>query len=486
MINTRRLFICSCIALVTSAFTFSIHGDILQEMGKAFGFDQTQNGSLGLGRFWGMAASMLIGGFICDYLGVKRVLFVALGCHLVGAAGIVFAKSILGASVTPDTAQYWLLAFFFILGCGNGMTEVGINPLVATLYPNDKTHFLNILHAWWPGGLIIGGLLAVFVRNVVFGGEAGVQSQSATLLFGSIPLWQASLMLIFVPAFIYGFILIGSEFPVTERVESGVSTMEMCKEAIRPAFLFWAFCMLLTASTELGPQNWQNSVMASKLSVPYAGTLILVYTSGLMFVLRHFAGPLAHRISPIGILTVSAILSFIGLYLLSLATTVVTAFAFATIFGLGIAYFWPTMLGVTSERFPKGGALTLSLMGTAGNISVGLSIFVMGGIVDHYNVQSVEKDDPVLGKSVFMYDKEGKPVALDEAKINQIEKGTPASEVVQRAKQEGFSEAFRWVAKYVTLPLIFIFAAIGLMNRMRGGYRAIHIHEAMGKMATPE
>jgi MFS family permease len=484
MINTRRLFICSCIALVTSAFTFSIHGDILQEMGAGFKFDQTQNGSMGLARFWGMAASMLIGGFICDYLGMKRVLFVALGCHLAGTAGIVFAKSILGTANT-GAFQNWLMVFFFILGCGNGMTEVGINPLVATLFPNDKTHFLNILHAWWPGGLIIGGLLAVFVRNVVFEGKGGVESQEPFLLFGSVPLWQASLSLIFVPAIIYGFILIGSEFPVTERVESGVSTLDMCKEAIRPAFLFWAFCMLLTASTELGPQNWQNSVMQSKLSVPYAGTLILVYTSGLMFVLRHFAGPLAHRISPIGILTASAILSFIGLYLLSFATNVFTAFAFATIFGLGIAYFWPTMLGVTSERFPKGGALTLSLMGTAGNISVGLSIFAMGGIVDHYNVQYVEKQDPALGKMVFRFDKEGKPIALDEAKTKDIQKDTKEYNVVQEAKQEGFSQAFRWVAQFVTLPLIFIFSAIALMNRMRGGYRAIHIHEAIGKEAAP-
>jgi fucose permease len=370
------------------------------------------------------------------------------------------------------------LTFFFILGCGNGMTEVGINPLVATLFPNNKTHYLNILHAWWPGGLIIGGLLAVFVRNVVFEGQA------STHLFGSMSLWQTSLMLIFVPAVIYGFILLGSEFPVTERVESGVSTAEMCKEALRPVFLLWAFCMLLTASTELGPQNWQNSVMQSKLNVSYAGTLILVYTSGLMFVMRHFAGPLAHRISPIGILTVSAILSCIGLYLLSFATDVITAFAFATIYGVGIAYFWPTMLGVTSERFPKGGALTLSLMGTAGNISVGLSIFAMGGIVDYYNVQSVEKHDPSLASSVLKFEK-GKPIALDEEKVKTLSESSNEYKVVQEAKQEGFSQAFRWVAQYVTLPLIFIFAAIALANRMRGGYRAIHIHEAMGKEATP-
>src|SRR5262249_23971970 len=153
------------------------------------------------------------------------------------------------------------------------------------------------------------------------------------LLFGKLSLWQASLCLIPIPALIYGFILIESDFPVTERVQSGVSTGQMLREALRPAFLLWAFCMLLTAAAELGPQKWQNSVMESLLKIPWAGTLILVYTSGMMFVLRHFAGPLAHRLSPVGMLTGGAVLCCIGLFLLSYANSILTAFAFATIYG---------------------------------------------------------------------------------------------------------------------------------------------------------
>ena len=178
-------------------------------------------------------------------------------------------------------------------------------------------------------------------------------------LTGVLPLWRASLFLIFIPAAVYGVMLIGSVFPPTERVASGVSNTEMLKEALRPMFLFWAFCMLLTAATELGPQKWQESVMTNTAKV--SGTLLLVYTSGMMFVLRHFAGPIAHKLSPVGMLTCSAALSCVGLYLLSYADSGLTAFGFATIYGLGIAYFWPTMLGVTAERFPKGGALLLAL-----------------------------------------------------------------------------------------------------------------------------
>ncbi len=125
----------------------------------------------------------------------------------------------------------------------------------------------------------------------------------------------------------------------------------MIGQAFRPLFLIWAFCMLLTASTELAPQSWQASVMEKTANLD--GTQILVYTSGMMFILRHFAGPIAHQISPIGLLVVSSILAGSGLYLLSFANNFGTAFGFATIFGLGIAYFWPTMLGVASERFPR-------------------------------------------------------------------------------------------------------------------------------------
>ena len=161
--NQRWLFVCSCIALITSAFTFSLHGDIMQDMGRTFGFTQEQNGAIGQAIFYGMAASMFFGGFICDGLGIKNIMWLALLSHLSGALGMIFTKDVVG---TEASAAYWpLYVSGFLMGCGNGFTEVGINPLVATLFPTQKTHYLNVLHAWWPGGLIIGGFRQSSVRN---------------------------------------------------------------------------------------------------------------------------------------------------------------------------------------------------------------------------------------------------------------------------------------------------------------------------------
>jgi fucose permease len=360
------------------------------------------------------------------------------------------------------------------MGSGNGWVEVGINPLVATLYPRDKTHYLNVLHAWWPGGLILGGLLAVFVMHPLF-------KQPDERLLG-LALWQATLLIIVIPACVYGWMLLGSIFPPTERVSAGVSTGQMFRETLRPMFWLWAFCMLLTAATELGPQKWQNSVLESTTNMKEAGTLVLVYTAGLMFVLRNFAGPIAHRLSPIGMLTASAAFAAVGLFLLSYATTATTAFGYATLYGLGIAYFWPTMLGVASERFPKGGALILALMGTAGNISIGFALEQMGRIVDVYSVKQVEQTDPALGPKIFKQNADGQPIALDERKVNELPPGSQDREIADQAKRVGFSMAFRWVS-LLPLALVFIFGAIAIIDRLRGGYQAVHISPAP---ATPE
>jgi MFS family permease len=402
--NPRRLFIASCISLITSAFTFVVRGDVLQQMGDQFAMSQTEKGSLEGAVFLGMAASMLIGGFICDVLGMKKIMFLAFFSHLIGVTATVGANFLFGKEGTLVTmgligsgsvlAFWWLFSASFLMGCGNGMVETGINPLAATLYPTKKTHVLNILHAWWPGGLVLGGLLARFVGKGIDLGFVNINGLGWA--------WWQSIALILVPCLIYGAMLIGQKFPVTERVAAGVSTGDMMREAFRAAFLLWAFCMLLTAATELGPQKWQESVMQRTAHV--SGTLILVYTSGMMFILRHFAGPLAHAMSPVGMLTVSALLSAVGLYLLSTAETAATAFTYATIFGLGIAYFWPTMLGVTAERFPKGGALLLCLMGCVGNLSISQVLPRMGGIYDHYSVQALQQKNPHLAERLVTKD----------------------------------------------------------------------------------
>jgi MFS family permease len=451
MINRRGLFVCSCIALITSAFTFVVRGDILQEMGNAFQLSQEQKGGIEGAVFMGMALSMLFGGFICDLLGMKRIMFLAFGSHLIGSVATIFAPH-------SDFSYQWLFVSSLLMGFGNGFTEVGINPLIATLYPDKKTHYLNMLHAWWPGGLVIGGLSAQFVvRKLVPEGVAGLE------------LWQTSLCLIALPAIAYGVMLIPARFPQTERVESGVSTADMFKECLRPLFLIWGFCMLLTAATELGPQKWQESVMRSTAGV--SGTLILVYTSGMMFVLRHFAGPIAHKISPVGMMLGSAVLSGIGLYALSYADSAITAIGFATIFGLGITFFWPTMLGVTAERFPKGGALALALMGSIGNLSISQVLPQMGHIVDTYAVRYVEETDKEMAPEILKRGGAGAYVGIDPGAVEKLPEDSPGRELAAAAQSQGYRMAFRWVSLLPSL-LIVIFTGIILYDRSQGGYKA--------------
>ena len=465
--NSRRLFVASCISLVTSAFTFVVRGDILQEMGNSFGLTQTQKGAVESAVFWGMAVSLLVGGFICDLLGIKRIMVLAFLSHLVGVVGTIFA---------PHSAIsfWWLFGFSFLMGCGNGLVETGINPLAATIYPNEKTHYLNILHAWWPGGLIMGGLAVKYIgKGIDFGFR---QVPGLELHFEGFAFWQLGLFLILIPCLIYGAMLVGQRFPLTERVASGVSNIEMFMQALRPAFLLWALCMVMTAATELGPQKWQESVMTRTAHI--SGTMVLVYTSSLMFVMRHFAGPLAHRLSPVGMLTGSAALAAAGLYLLSTAVNGWTAFAFATIYGIGIAYFWPTMLGVTAERFPKGGALLLCLMGAIGNISTAATLPAMGNIYDRYAVAEVVERDPSLAQKIVKND------AIDQDAVKAIPPDTPQAQIVNQAEALGAAMAFRWVS---VLPcvLVIIFGAIALNHRLRGGYRAVHIKEHMPRQPAP-
>ena len=453
MVNRRWLFVCSCIALITSAFTFVVRGDILQDMGDAFDLSQAQKGSIEGAVFMGMALSMLFGGFICDLLGIKRMLCLAFASHLLGSVGTIFAPH-------SSLSYPWLFAASLLMGCGNGFTEVGINPLIATLYSDRKTHYLNILHAWWPGGLVIGGITARLVGKGL--------DLSFIQLPGLHVNWQVSLCLIVFPAIVYGLMLIPARFPQTERVASGVSTGDMFKECFRPLFLVWAVCMLLTAATELGPQKWQESVMTSTAHI--SGTLILVYTSGMMFVLRHFAGPIAHAISPVGMLTVSAILAGVGLRLLSYADSAGTAFGYATIFGLGIAFFWPTMLGVTAERFPKGGALALALMGSVGNLSISQVLPQMGHIVDVNAVAYAEEYAPPDMLPKILKQEGGKYIGVDPVKVENLPADSSQAKLASDAQANGYRMAFRTVS-LLPVALVVLFTLIMLYDRSRGGYR---------------
>ena len=448
--NPRRLFVASCISLVASAFSFSIRGDIMPSLRQTFDLSQEQTGTIGSAAFLGMALSMLIGAPLCDSFGMKKMLGLAFLCHLFGSIFTIASPYMAGTAGLSAYNILWLA--MLLVGCANGFVEIGINPLAATMYPTEKTHKLNVLHAWWPGGLIMGGLLSVGLTWLLGLDAEGLSTSSVRLG------WQIKASLVLIPTFIYGALFLTQSFPVTERVASGVSSREMYMQAFRPMFLLWAFCMLLTAATELGPQQWQNSVLTKTANLP--GTLILVYTSMIMFVLRHFAGSIAHKFSPVGMLIGSAVLSAIGLYSLSFAYDKPTALAAATIYGLGIVFFWPTMLGVTAERFARGGAFLLGLMGCFGNLSIAVVLPVMGAIYDRESTAVVP---PALVSKV-----------VKDGKIDVEERKKLTSDDDKKAVDEAEIVGARWSFRYVSvLPvlLVVIFSGIALSDKARGGYK---------------
>jgi MFS family permease len=408
-----------------------------------------------------MAVSMAIGAFVCDSLGMKRMLGLAFLCHLLGTVGTLCTPYLMGAGLSP----YVILCIStFLVRSANGLVEIGINPLAAMLYPSEKTHKLNILHAWWPGGLMLGGLLALAI-SWLLGLEVGGAAKTAE---GTVFGWQLKTGLILIPMLIYGGLFLFESFPVTERVASGISTPEMLSQAVRPMFLLWAFCMLLTASTELAPQGMQSLVLEKTAGMN--GTYVLIYTSLLMFTLRHFAGQILHRMSPVTMLIGSSVLSAIGLYALSFAYNFPTAIAAATIYGLGIVYFWPTMLGVTAERFPRGGALVLGLMGCVGNLAIGVVQPWMGGVNDQITAAAISGE---LKNQVVVSG------ALDPEKVKALppEKQTE----VMEAQKEGAKWSFRYVS-VLPVVLILLFGGIAFYDRARGGYKP---EVLTGKELTP-
>lgn len=375
--NRRRIFFISCLALVTTAMSFSIRGDVLDTLGADFRLTHEQMGIILSPAFWGATLSIVIGGALVDYLGMRRMFLISSAGYIVAPLLIIFAPRP-AAPVTPyysDPGFIFLYAGMLVLGLSQGLVEGMVNPLVATLHSDDKTHKLNVLHAWWPGGMIIGGLLAYGITKLMGLDVPGLDPARTT--FG----WQLKIGLLLIPAAAYGLMFMRQKLPDTERVAAGVSSGDMFRESLRPMFLLFFLLMWLTAATELGPDQWVGPLITNLTHM--SGILILVYTAGIMFVLRSFVGgTLARLFSPLGLLMISSIASAIGLFGLASVTTPVSAFIAATIFGAGKTFFWPTMMAVTSEQFPRGGALLLAIMGGAGNLAVAFILPMMGGWYD--------------------------------------------------------------------------------------------------------
>lgn len=347
-ISRNQLFVASCLALLVTSLSFGIRAGILSRLGIQFELNNAQLATVASTAFWGFPLAVIIGGMVVDIIGMKRLLLLAFLFHLAGILLTVFATG------------YWTLFISTLLiGIANGTVEAACNPLVATIYSNDKTTKLNHFHLWFPGGIVIGTLLVYFLDKAGIG-------------------WQVQVGLMAIPTLVYGFLFSRLDFPVTERVASGISTHQMYRSLLRPLFLVMIVLMFGTAITELFTGQWIDVLLKN---VSDNAILLLTIETGIMVIGRGLAGPVVHHFSPTGVLLLSAILSAAGLFMLGNYTGNML-FLGAVIFGMGVCYFWPTMLGFVSENLPETGAVGLNLMGGAGMFAVSVYTSFMGGYYD--------------------------------------------------------------------------------------------------------
>jgi fucose permease len=374
-IQRNKLFFASCIALIFTSMTFIFRASLEGVWGEEFNLTKEELGWIFSPAFWGFTLAMVFGGPLCDVIGMKRLVGLAFLGHVSGAIIYLLAK---------DATMLFIGTL--CIGIGNGMVEAACNPLVVSLYPDNKTTMLNRFHVWFPGGFVIGGLISYFLID---------QLQLD---------WRFLIAILFIPAIIYGFLFFRLKFPQTERITKGVSTGEMFAACLNPLFLIMLFCMFLTGATELGTNQWLGALLQG---AGVSGILVLVFISGIMALGRSFAGPVVHRLNPNGMLIFSALFAGIGLILLS-KTSGYSAFGAAFVFAIGICFFWPTMLGFVSEYLPKTGALGLSLMGGAGMFSTSLIVPLMGKWYDEYKAEAITKGaavleaDAIAGSNTFM------------------------------------------------------------------------------------
>lgn len=354
-IRRNKLFVSSCLALLVTSLSFGIRAGMIDTLGHQFSLDKQQLASIVATAFWGFPIAVVLGGVIVDAIGIKRLLSIAFSLHLIGIILTIFASG------------FWTLYISTLfIGLANGTVEAACNPLVATLYPENKTTRLNYFHLWFPGGIVLGTLIV--------------------MLFNKLGLsWQIQVGVMIIPTLVYGYEFLKLKVPVTERVASGVSSSEMVRSIFSPLFIFMFICMFGTAITELYTNQWTDVLFKTATD---NSLLILTFVAAMQVLGRAFASPLVHRLAPQGVLLGSAFLSAIGIYLL-IHVQGTAIFGAAIVFGIGVAFFWPCMIGFVAEYIPKSGALGLNLMGGAGMFAVSVYTWIMGRKFDSIMLQNL-------------------------------------------------------------------------------------------------
>jgi MFS family permease len=533
MQQDRKLFWGCFIALVTTAFGFITRMFLIGVWAKEFDLDPAQTGRLAGIGIWPFAVSIIGFSLFIDKIGYKTAMYIAFLGH------IIWAVMGVSAYMAADKELAYQLIYWgsLILALGNGTVEAFINPVVATMFSKEKTKWLNILHAGWPGGLVIAGIIVIFMGDIPWGYKVGT---------------------IAAPAVIYLIMLSGCKFPVSERVASNVSYREMLSEfgvlgasvvgflvtlqlidfataggtaeissgmrygfigigvAIVAAFgvytkslgrpLMFVLILMMTplATTEIGTDGWITGIMEGVFENMHPGW-VLVYTSAIMMVLRFFAGPIVHTFSPLGLLALSCVLAIAGLYSLSM-TAGAMIFVAATLYALGKTFFWPTMLGVVAEQCPKGGALTLNAISGIGMLAVGtLGFPYIGALQADKQIEAVAASESINKQLPELKDAKGDLTVLDNKAIYEIieyqvisgDKFDAEVAKIPEAEQKPVKEEFAQVSdasKQGALANMAIFPAIMLVGyimliiyfKSKGGYEAEVLtgHEAEDEKFT--
>jgi fucose permease len=497
----RRLFSGICLALIPTGASFALVSNILGQLKQEFILTNYQVGLIGGAALWGMAISLLVLGPLLETYGLKNGARLAFFFHLIGITLMIAAVAKVG-----DPSAFWMLmGGAAILAVGTGMIEVAGNPLVAALYPEQKTIRLNWFHAFFPIGIIAGGIAGFLMAS--YGGGLGR--------------WPFQLAIIYIPILIYGIMVLPQRFPKTENAEVGMPVGEMFRYTLTsPLFFLFLAMMAITTSIELGPMRWVPAVLQS---VGVHGILVLVWISGWMVVLRLLAEHFVSRFSPTGMLLGSAILTGTGLFLLSFVTGLWSAFAVATIFAWGIAFFFPTMVGTMAEKLPRTGSLGIVLMGGVGlGMAGAVGVPGMGKIADRYlaealppaeTVALLERAESTLPTYLAQaqastdvaslgYREADVQMAIDETAIalsdyrasNDIATDATANAlraiggaaipgetlaedanaILQPADAIGGQTSFRYVAPFA-LILVVVFGTMYINDRKAGGYRAVRL-----------